>query len=109
MYFWHYLGNRVLTLLTNIVTGLNLSDMEVGYKVFRASVLKRISLKSDRFGFEPEITVKAAKLRCRIYEVPIRYYGRTYVEGKKSTWRDGSRRSFISFAFGSLGEADPYD
>ena len=89
LYFWHYVANRGLTLLTNIVTGLNLSDMEVGYKVFRAEILRRIELSSDRFGFEPEITIKVAKLRCRIYEVPVRYYGRTYDEGKKITWRDG--------------------
>jgi glycosyltransferase involved in cell wall biosynthesis len=89
LYFWHYAANRFLTLLTNVLTGLNLSDMEVGYKVFRADVLKRIILKSNRFGFEPEITVKIAKLGCRVYEVPIRYYGRTYAEGKKITWRDG--------------------
>jgi len=89
LYFWHYVANRFLTLLTNILTGLNLSDMEVGYKVFRADVLGRITLKSNRFGFEPEITVKVAKLGCRVYEVPIRYYGRTYEEGKKITWRDG--------------------
>ncbi len=89
LYFWHYAANRVLTLLTNVLTGLNVNDMEVGYKVFRKSVLDRIRLKSDRFGFEPEVTVKVAKLRCRVYEVPIRYYGRTYEEGKKITWRDG--------------------
>jgi glycosyltransferase involved in cell wall biosynthesis len=89
MYFWHYSANRFLTFLTNILTGLNLSDMEVGYKVFRADVLRRITLKSDRFGFEPEVTVKVAKLGCRVYEVPIRYYGRTYADGKKITWRDG--------------------
>ena len=89
LYFWHYVGNRALTLLTNVVTGLNLSDMEVGYKVFRADVLRRLTLKSDRFGFEPEVTVKVAKLGCRVYEVPIRYHGRTYEEGKKITWRDG--------------------
>jgi glycosyltransferase involved in cell wall biosynthesis len=89
LYFWHYTANRFLTLLSNLLTGLNLSDMEVGYKLFRADVLKRITLKSDRFGFEPEITVKVAKLGCRVYEVPIRYYGRTYAEGKKITWRDG--------------------
>ncbi len=89
LYFWHYTANRFLTLLTNLLTGLNLSDMEVGYKVFRADVLRRITLKSDRFGFEPEITIKVARLGCRVYEVPIRYYGRTYAEGKKITWRDG--------------------
>ena len=89
LYFWHYVANRGLTLLTNIATGLNLSDMEVGYKVFRAEILRRIELRSDRFGFEPEITIKVAKLGCRVYEVPIRYYGRTYEEGKKIGWRDG--------------------
>ena len=89
LYFWHYAANRGLTLLTNLLTGLNVTDMEVGYKVFRRDVLRRLTLKSDRFGFEPEVTVKVAKLGCRVYEVPIRYYGRTYQEGKKITWRDG--------------------
>ncbi|MFQ5932285.1 MAG: glycosyltransferase family 2 protein [Nitrospiraceae bacterium] len=89
LYFWHYVGNCALTLLTNVMSGLNISDMEVGYKVFRAAVLRRITLKSNRFGFEPEITMKVAKLGYRIYEVPIRYYGRTYEEGKKISWRDG--------------------
>jgi glycosyltransferase involved in cell wall biosynthesis len=89
LYFWHYVGNRVLTLLTNVLTGLTLSDMEVGYKVFRADILKRLTLKSDRFGIEPEIAIKVARLGCRVYEVPIRYHGRTYEEGKKISWRDG--------------------
>jgi glycosyltransferase involved in cell wall biosynthesis len=89
LYFWHYAANRGLTLLTNLLTGLNVTDMEVGYKVFRRDVLRRFTLRSDRFGFEPEVTVKIAKLGCRVYEVPIRYYGRTYQEGKKITWRDG--------------------
>jgi glycosyltransferase involved in cell wall biosynthesis len=89
LYFWHYLGNRFLTSLCNIVTNLNLSDMEVGAKVFRTDILQRLRLKSDRFGIEPELTVKVAKLGCRIYEVPIAYHGRTYAEGKKITWRDG--------------------
>lgn len=89
LYFWHSLGNQVLTFLSNLLTNLNLSDMEVGYKVFRADVLKRITLRSNRFGFEPEVTAKVAKLGCRIYEVPIAYHGRTYAEGKKITWRDG--------------------
>jgi glycosyltransferase involved in cell wall biosynthesis len=89
LYFWHYVANRSLTLLTNIVTGLNLADMEVGYKVLRSDVVRRLDLRSDRFGFEPELTIKVARLRCRVYEVPIRYYGRTYEEGKKITWRDG--------------------
>jgi glycosyltransferase involved in cell wall biosynthesis len=89
LYFWHYVANRFLTLLTNVLTGLNLSDMEVGYKVFRADTLRQITLTSDRFGFEPEIAIKVARLGCRVFEVPIRYYGRTYAEGKKITWRDG--------------------
>jgi glycosyltransferase involved in cell wall biosynthesis len=89
LYFWHCVANRFLTTLCNIVTNLNLSDMEVGYKVFRAEAFKNIQIRSDRFGFEPEITIKVAKLRCRIYEVPISYHGRTYTEGKKIGWRDG--------------------
>ena len=87
--FWHYLGNRGLTMLSNMFTNLNLSDMETGYKVFRAEVLKRIRLRSNRFGFEPEITAKVARAGCRIYEVAISYHGRGYDEGKKITWRDG--------------------
>jgi glycosyltransferase involved in cell wall biosynthesis len=89
LYFWHSIGNRVLTTLCNMVTNLNLTDMEVGYKVFRTDIIRQIRLESNRFGFEPEITVKVAKLGCRIYEVPISYYGRTYAEGKKINWRDG--------------------
>jgi glycosyltransferase involved in cell wall biosynthesis len=89
LYFWHAVGNRLLTTLCNMMTNLNLTDMEVGYKVFRTEILKQIQLQSRRFGFEPEITVKVAKLGCRIYEVPISYHGRTYAEGKKIGWRDG--------------------
>jgi glycosyltransferase involved in cell wall biosynthesis len=89
LFFWHYVGNLTLTLISNMLTNLNLSDMEVGYKVFRAESLKDIDLKSKRFGFEPEITVKLAKKQCRFYEVPISYHGRTYAEGKKITWKDG--------------------
>jgi glycosyltransferase involved in cell wall biosynthesis len=89
LYFWHYLGNRFLTNLCNMVTNLNLGDMEVGYKVFRTEVLQRLRLKSDRFGIEPELTVKVAKLGYRVYEVPIAYHGRTYAEGKKIGWKDG--------------------
>jgi glycosyltransferase involved in cell wall biosynthesis len=89
LFFWHSLGNRLLTLFSNMLTNLNLSDMEVGYKAFRAQVLQGIDLKSSRFGFEPEITMKLAKKRCRFYEVPISYHGRTYEEGKKITWKDG--------------------
>jgi glycosyltransferase involved in cell wall biosynthesis len=102
LFFWHSLGNRMLTLLSNMLTNLNLSDMEVGYKVFRAEVLKGIELESKRFGFEPEITVKLAKRRCRFYEVPIAYHGRTYEEGKKITWKDGLAALYymIRFRFG---------
>jgi glycosyltransferase involved in cell wall biosynthesis len=89
LYFWHAMANRVLTTLCNMVANLNLTDMEVGYKVFRAEVLQQIAIQSNRFGFEPEITVKVAKLGYRIYEVPISYHGRTYAEGKKIGWRDG--------------------
>jgi len=89
LFFWHYMGNLLLTLISNMITNLNLSDMEVGYKVFRAEIVKDIDLKSQRFGFEPEITVKLAKKQCRFYEVPISYHGRTYAEGKKITWQDG--------------------
>lgn len=89
LFFWHYVGNQILTLFANILTNLNLSDMEVGYKAFRAEVLKDIEIKSNRFGIEPEITIKIAKKGYRIFEVPISYYGRTYKEGKKITWKDG--------------------
>jgi glycosyltransferase involved in cell wall biosynthesis len=102
LFFWHSLGNRTLTLLSNMLTNLNLSDMEVGYKVFRAEALKGIELKSNRFGFEPEITMKLAKKGCRFYEVPISYHGRTYEEGKKITWKDGIAALYymIRFRFG---------
>jgi glycosyltransferase involved in cell wall biosynthesis len=87
--FWHYVGNRLLTLLSNMLTNLNLTDMETGYKLFRVEVLRQIELESERFGFEPEITAKVARLGCRIFEQPISYSGRDYDEGKKITWRDG--------------------
>jgi glycosyltransferase involved in cell wall biosynthesis len=89
LFFWHSVANRVLTLFSNMLTDLNLTDMETGYKVFRRSVLRQINLQSDRFGFEPEVTARVAQQRCRIYEVPISYQGRDYAEGKKITWRDG--------------------
>jgi glycosyltransferase involved in cell wall biosynthesis len=89
LYFWHYQANRFLTLLSNLFNNLNLTDMEVCYKVFRREVLQQLKLKSDRFGFEPEITAKVARLKVPLFEVPIRYYGRTYEEGKKIGWRDG--------------------
>jgi len=99
LFFWHSMGNRVLTLLSNMLTNLNLSDMEVGYKVFRAEALKSIELKSKRFGFEPEITIKLAKKRYRFYEVPISYHGRTYEEGKKITWKDGFAALYYMIRF----------
>ena len=91
LYFWHFAGNRFLTLLSNIFTNLNLSDMETCYKVFKKSVIEKLTITENRFGFEPEITAKIAKLRCRVYEVGISYSGRTYDEGKKIGWRDGVR------------------
>ena len=99
LFFWHSVGNRGLTLLSNMLSNLNLSDMEVGYKAFRAEVLKGIELKSRRFGFEPEITMKLAKKGCRFYEVPISYHGRTYEEGKKITWRDGVAALYYMMRF----------
>jgi glycosyltransferase involved in cell wall biosynthesis len=89
LFFWHYLGNKFLTLLSNAMTNLNLTDMETCYKVFRREVLSGIQLKSNRFGFEPEFTAKIAKKDFRIYETPISYSGRTYAEGKKIGWKDG--------------------
>jgi glycosyltransferase involved in cell wall biosynthesis len=88
-YFWHYVANKILTLLSDIMTNLKITDMETCYKVFRREVLAGIELKSNRFGFEPEITAKVAKGKWRVYEVPITYAGRTYEEGKKITWKDG--------------------
>jgi glycosyltransferase involved in cell wall biosynthesis len=99
LFFWHSMGNRLLTLISNMLTNLNLSDMEVGYKVFRAEVLRNLNLKSNRFGFEPEITMKLAKRNCRFYEVPISYYGRTYEEGKKITWKDGAAALYYMIRF----------
>jgi glycosyltransferase involved in cell wall biosynthesis len=89
LFFWHYVGNRFLTLLSNSFSDLNLTDMETCYKVFVREVLDRITLRSNRFGFEPEFTAKVARLGVRIYEVPISYHGRTYAEGKKIGWKDG--------------------
>ena len=89
LYFWHSVGNKFLTILSNMFSNLNLTDMEVGYKVFKSEIIKSIKLEENRFGFEPEITAKIAKLKIRIYEVGINYYGRKYEEGKKITWRDG--------------------
>lgn len=89
LYFWHYLGNRFLTLLSNMFTNLNLTDLETCYKLVRMDLIKRLPLSSDRFGFEVEVTARLAQARARIWELPISYSGRTYAEGKKITWRDG--------------------
>ena len=89
MFYWHYLGNRFLTTLSNMLTDLNLSDMETCYKVFRREVLAGLELRSNRFGIEPELTARVARKGARIFEVPISYRGRTYAEGKKIGWRDG--------------------
>ncbi len=89
LYFWHYLGNRLLTMLSNMLTNLNLTDMECCYKVFRADVLRQLTLRSSRFGIEPELVARVAKLGCRVYEVPVSYFGRDYEHGKKITWKDG--------------------
>jgi glycosyltransferase involved in cell wall biosynthesis len=93
--FWHLLGNRVLSLLTNVLFNTTISDMETGYKVFRADVLRSLDLRHDDFAIEPEITAKVCKRKLRIYELPIAYYGRTYAEGKKITWRDGVKAMFV--------------
>ncbi len=101
LYFWHMIGNKMLTLLSNMLTNLNLTDMETCYKVFRREILDQITIREDRFGFEPEITVKIARLKCRIFEVGIAYNGRTYSEGKKINWRDGlsALRCIIQYRF----------
>ncbi len=101
VYFWHSLGNRFLTFLSNMFTDINLTDMEVCYKLFRREVLEGITIEEDRFGFEPEITAKVARSKqWRIYEVPISYYGRSYAEGKKIGWRDGFRAIYCIFKYG---------
>ena len=102
VYFWHYVGNKLLTTFSNMITNLNLTDMETCYKVFRREVLDEMTLVSDRFGFEPEFTVKLARLGRPIYEVGISYYGRSYAEGKKITWRDGFDTIRCLIRFGLL-------
>jgi glycosyltransferase involved in cell wall biosynthesis len=99
VYFWHMVGNKGLTLLSNMFTNINLTDMETCYKVFRREVLQKITIEENRFGFEPEITAKVAKLNVAIYEVGISYYGRTYAEGKKIGWRDGWRALWAIFKY----------
>jgi glycosyltransferase involved in cell wall biosynthesis len=100
--FWHYVGNRFLSLVTNVLFNTTISDMEVGYKAFRGDLLRDLDLVSDDFRFEAEVTAKVLRRRVRLYEVPISYYGRTYAEGKKITWRDGYRAlgALIRFRFG---------
>ena len=93
--FWHLVGNRVLSLMTNVLFNTTISDMETGYKAIRADVLRSLDLREDRFGFEPEVTAKVCRRKLRIYEVPIAYYGRTYAEGKKITWRDGVKAAWV--------------
>jgi glycosyltransferase involved in cell wall biosynthesis len=103
VYFWHMVGNRFLTLFSNMCTNLNLTDMETCYKLFRREVLTQITIEENRFGFEPEITAKVSRLKdCRIYEVGISYYGRTYAEGKKIGWRDGFRALYAIVRYNLL-------
>ncbi|WP_448600226.1 glycosyltransferase family 2 protein [Thermoleptolyngbya sp.] len=103
VYFWHMVGNKFLTLLSNMMTNINLSDMETCYKAFRREVIQSIRIQENRFGFEPEITAKVAKAGCRIYEVGISYYGRTYKEGKKIGWKDGFRAIYCILKYNLLG------
>ena len=105
LFFWHYLGNKFLTLLSNMFTNLNLTDMETCYKAFRCDLLKSIPLRCNRFGFEPEITAKIARRKFRIYEVGISYAGRTYEEGKKITWMDGIKAIFCIIKFGIVDDS----
>jgi glycosyltransferase involved in cell wall biosynthesis len=103
LFFWHYVGNRILTTLSNMLTDLNLSDVWTGYKVFQREVLQDMDLREDRFGFEPEVTAKVAKGRWRVYEVPISYWGRTYAEGKKISWKDGIRAIYCILRYNLFG------
>lgn len=105
VYFWHYVGNKILTFLSNMLTNLNLTDMEACYKVFRQEIIRQISVEENRFGFEPEITAKVAKLKCRIYEVGISYSGRTYQEGKKIGWKDGVQAIWCIFKYNLLRQS----
>jgi len=98
--FWHYVGNKMLTLFSNMFSNLNLTDMETGFKVFRTEVIKGIQLKEKRFGIDPEIAIKVGKTRCRVYEVGISYYGRSYGEGKKITWKDGLEAVWVVLKYG---------
>jgi len=102
LYFWHRVGNMALTLMSNAFTNLNLTDMETCYKVFRRDIIQSIEIEENRFGFEPEITAKIAKKRCKVFEVGISYYGRTYEEGKKIGWKDGLRAIFCIIKYNLL-------
>jgi glycosyltransferase involved in cell wall biosynthesis len=99
LYFWHRVGNGLLTLLSNMFTNLNLTDMETGYKAFKRGIIQAITIEEKRFGFEPEITAKVAKMGCVVYEVGISYYGRTYEQGKKIDWKDGVRALYCIFKY----------
>jgi glycosyltransferase involved in cell wall biosynthesis len=103
LYFWHMVGNKFLTLLSNMLTNLNLTDVETGYKAFRTSVIKNLDLREDRFGFEVEIAAKLARAHCRIYEVGVSYNGRTYAEGKKVNWKDGVRAIYAILRYNMMG------
>ena len=98
--FWHYVGNKCLTLFSNMFTNLNLTDMETCYKVFRSDIIKTLSIRQNRFGIEPELTARIAKKKCRVYEVGIPYYGRSYAEGKKIGWKDGFKAVYVIIKYG---------
>jgi glycosyltransferase involved in cell wall biosynthesis len=103
--FRHYIGNKILTILSNMFTNLNLTDMETCYKLFKTEIIKKIDIKENGFGIEPEITAKIAKTKCRIYEVGISYYGRSYKEGKKINWKDGVKALCVIFKYGIFGKS----
>lgn len=104
LYYWHSVGNKFLTTLSNMFTNLNLTDMETCYKVFRREIIQQVKIKENRFGFEPEITAKIAKMDCRIYEVGISYNGRTYAEGKKIGWKDGFRAIYCIIKYNTFSK-----
>jgi len=103
LYFWHYAANKILTLVSNMFTNLNLTDMETCYKAFRREIIQGVDIRENRFGFEPEVTAKLARSGCRIYEVGISYSGRTYSEGKKIGWKDGGRALWCIFRYNVFG------
>ena len=107
LYYWHFVGNKFLTMLSNMATNLNLTDMETCYKVFRREIIQKIKIEENRFGFEPEITAKVSHMDVRIYEVPISYYGRTYAEGKKINWRDGFSALRCIFKYNFSADSRP--